>query len=505
MPTPGQPVPVPVTANSKRPAEIFRVGTYDGKQYDRQFLQNVVDNYNRYQKRTDPRFPRPPAYYASAEFAKKIGPPLSQGAPDLGIGHENDQAYLRWLLGRTDLPSAGWPTNLRLDGDTLLADFEDMPSEVASLVNGGQLAHCSAEFYPNYIDESGKQYGPALRRVSLLGGEVPKVKGLAPNPTMVFSEPGTGLPVIAYFSEGFSQMDRQKLIAGLQSAGIDTSWVTDAIPDAALSTILNGVTAKTASTAAMTAGTGNTTLPPAPVTTASEPKPATDTNPVKKADQAANAPNAFADCGGMAPMKKFADSLVGMTDDQRDNAANTFAEAIRHGVNHGINAVVNPILQQLGLLTQQVTGLVTSNTTRQADEDRRTVVAFCERMRDEGRVTPFELATVDEKGKPKPSLVDVILGLDNGQAVLTFGEEKVTQRGQFVKMIELRPGQMRREKIGAPMNNSGDGRTPPANDQTWTEEQRASALSKSQTGRAIMLREIREGKMNGKYLTLARG
>lgn len=89
--------------------------------------------------------------------------------PPLVIGHSEDQAVLR----DSGLPAAGWISALRAAGTRLLADVRDVPRLVAEAIRRRAYTRISAELYRDY-----KDLGPALRRVALLGGAIPKVKTL---------------------------------------------------------------------------------------------------------------------------------------------------------------------------------------------------------------------------------------------------------------------------------------------------------------------------------------
>src|SRR5687767_5907384 len=104
-----------------------------------------------------------------------LAPPLT--AVRLVPGHEEDESLLR----RTDLPSFGEVSRLWRSGEKLLCDVDGVPDEFADLVEAGRYDRVSAEFY-NPFTYNGESFGPALRRVGVLGAEVPVVKTLADIP-----------------------------------------------------------------------------------------------------------------------------------------------------------------------------------------------------------------------------------------------------------------------------------------------------------------------------------
>ena len=122
--------------------EIFEAGTYRGQTYDEAALDTMVKNF------TD----------LSAEIK-----------PTAVIGHEENQD----LLKNSGLPAAGWMTGVKRVGKKLLASFKDVPQVLMDLIGKGAYKRISSEIYNNY---NGK--GHALRRVAILGGEIPEVKTL---------------------------------------------------------------------------------------------------------------------------------------------------------------------------------------------------------------------------------------------------------------------------------------------------------------------------------------
>jgi hypothetical protein len=114
--------------------EIFRAGNYGDKGiFSATDLDRVISNY-------DPDHHEAPAC----------------------IGHPKD-----------NLPAYGWTSQLKRDGDTLLAKFKEVDPDFESLVKAGRFKKRSAAFY---LDGAGKVAG--LRHVAFLGAQPPEVKGL---------------------------------------------------------------------------------------------------------------------------------------------------------------------------------------------------------------------------------------------------------------------------------------------------------------------------------------
>lgn len=94
-------------------------------------------------------------------------------APIVVLGHDEGQE----MLAKEGLPCAGIVGNLKKIGSKLRADFADVPKKIADLINLGAYRFISSEIYKNLF-VNGEYIGPVLRRVALLGADVPKIKGL---------------------------------------------------------------------------------------------------------------------------------------------------------------------------------------------------------------------------------------------------------------------------------------------------------------------------------------
>lgn len=156
--------------------EIFATGTFNGETWTLSDLAEIARNFN------------------------ELGPHGKDLLkPPVVLGHEENQEFLE----RTDIPAAGWPSRVwvkayrddatgRMEG-ILKADFGEVPEEIAKLVDARAYRKVSSEIYDDFTDDFGISHGKALRRVSLLGGWIPKVKRLADIPLSRFGERGSGL------------------------------------------------------------------------------------------------------------------------------------------------------------------------------------------------------------------------------------------------------------------------------------------------------------------------
>jgi hypothetical protein len=144
--------------------ELFAVGVHRDQPYSAADLDLVVRNFHRF------------AGANGEAVGLKINPPVC-------LGHSEEQA----LLEGSDLPAAGIVSNVWREGGKLLGSFRDVPDTIARLINQRAYRTVSAEFWPDLVDQ-GVSYGLTLRRVALLGGEVPQVKSLADLPLVVYAD-----------------------------------------------------------------------------------------------------------------------------------------------------------------------------------------------------------------------------------------------------------------------------------------------------------------------------
>jgi hypothetical protein len=103
-----------------------------------------------------------------AAFLEQVAANLlpDQHEPPAVVGHP-----------RTDAPAYGWACGLRVEGDTLQAQFCDVDPAFESLVKEGKFKKRSASFYLNAANAPGGRV-PQLRHVGFLGAQPPAVKGL---------------------------------------------------------------------------------------------------------------------------------------------------------------------------------------------------------------------------------------------------------------------------------------------------------------------------------------
>lgn len=145
---------------SVRGVEIFAAGEHrEGVAYSTADLDQMVENFT--------------------ALADTLKPPVV-------IGHEEDQSWLE----NSGLPSAGRVEKIWRDGGTLKADLADVPQSIARLINGRAYNAVSSEVYDDFEGPDGKRHGKTLRRVALLGGDLPQIKTLADLPLADYGDDG---------------------------------------------------------------------------------------------------------------------------------------------------------------------------------------------------------------------------------------------------------------------------------------------------------------------------
>jgi hypothetical protein len=220
--------------------ELFATGIYRGKRWTLADLQQMAAN------------------------AKTLGPQgLRLLHPPAVFGHEEDQPFFE----RTDWPAAGFldpqsvrvqryydPVSKRMEGK-LIGDITDVPPAVEGMMKSKRYKKISAEIYDDFEDDFGNHYGKAIRRMALLGAEVPQVKRLKdlPTPEHRMSEPkkprrlyltemkSTGHGTTVYtFAE--QEMDRTQLVAAIQAAMPGMSQATlDSLKDDQLAELVKNL------------------------------------------------------------------------------------------------------------------------------------------------------------------------------------------------------------------------------------------------------------------------
>ncbi len=424
------PVPAFTTARTETPARIFSVPTEMpwGETWTESHLDQVVANWQANQAKGDPRFPSQPCYFVPAA--------------SVAVGHEQNSSIAQAYAERTDLPAVGWIADLHRDGPYLMATLDGIPEGLARWVNTGAYKRLSAEFYRDY-----QGFGPTLRRVSLLGADIPERKDLGDLPVLVYNPDAETAPNPAAFCEALQSFRRHKHarfaadIAGVgfvtfseSHTGANTMTPEQQALLTALQTALPGVDLSKIDGMALEQI----------MTACKVPAPAANAEVVEgtKDITAKNSEDNDED------------------DKSKDKGMAAFAEVMAKA----IKGAVEPLQQQIATLTA-------ANNGELAKRDREAVAAFCEAQRVAGKVYPFELDS-----KVGPTLVDQLLVLPS-TTLATFAEGKLSPRAAMMKSIEARPPMAKyAERLPQPLEPNSAGR-------------RAELLKHSSLGRSILAKE----------------
>lgn len=120
-------------------------------------------------------------------------------------------------------PAYGWMSDLQRVGDTLVADFSDVPPEIVDAIAKHRYNSVSVELYPK-VEYEGKSFENVLGGVAFLGAEWPAVKGLKPLWASKFSEAEQKLeltlteePAVANDEMKFSQAQSDSFVLAAET------------------------------------------------------------------------------------------------------------------------------------------------------------------------------------------------------------------------------------------------------------------------------------------------
>lgn len=401
------PVPAEPTAVVKG-VEMFLAGDYDGTPYTLQDLQDIVRNFETLSQ------PIPLTVAGEAPY---------HTAP-VAIGHGEYQE----ILDRTDLPAAGRVCRLWIENGMLKADFDRVPMIIAGWINGRLYTKVSVEIYqdPFHPDDKGDPgpfegfpgSGKAFRRVSLLGAEVPKVKGLADLPFAMSAETAKRLTPIMLrpsnvqrranskclhvFSE-VVPMDRATLIQTLIGLGYSQE-LCDSLPDEALAKLA------TESQALMAGAPTPAATPPAQAGQMSDddaPGGDSDTDPASMSD--ATMPGTT-QCGDTAPP---APTPAGQPTPNAPGTPNP-SKVVVH-----FSERMNKLQKQADAVEAKNKAAERMANQRVQNEKKHRIQSFCERMVKEGKILPAQI----DQSSGHPTLQDRLLRADCIRSVHKFSEK----------------------------------------------------------------------------------
>ncbi|MEI9885919.1 MAG: hypothetical protein WDN08_05345 [Rhizomicrobium sp.] len=82
----------------------------------------------------------------------------------------------------SDAPAYGWAAGLKMDGDRLVADVDQLDPGFAEIVKAGRFKKISPSFYEPDGKGNPKPGAYYLRHIGFLGAQPPAVKASSPSP-----------------------------------------------------------------------------------------------------------------------------------------------------------------------------------------------------------------------------------------------------------------------------------------------------------------------------------
>lgn len=341
-----------------RNVRLFKSGVWKGDRYTNGQLDEAVENFRRFQA---------------------PGPKRLQRAP-LIVGHGPED------LDDDRIPKRGDILSLRREGNWLVAPEMDADDDLANAIEAGNYDDLSAELYPS-PPEGVPGKGMMLRRVAILGGDIPHIKGLNPEglAAKLHSEGRRRVKIVRFSQQGgvcrvFSEdraMDRDAMMTALVGAGMSHE-VVEGMDDTQLTEACKLLPQ---------AGGGETTPPPPP------------------------------------------------------ENANAFAEDDRPAADAKMQKMAACYKEKFG----EDPSMMTQPMQQFTESDRADIVRFCETYKD--RIDPAQL----DESAGTPTLIDFALALDNSKRVHKFTEGGTTKsasmRDAFLRSIRTSRIRYGAEKI----------------------------------------------------------
>jgi hypothetical protein len=457
--------------------EIFTSGVHRGKNYSDADLDAMVDNFRKFSTGNKPLL-RVPAV----------------------LGHEEDQQF----LDRSDLPAAAWATHVYREGHILKADFSDVPDQIADLIRTKRYRTISSEVYdepPESIPGKGKM----LRRVAMLGSDIPQIKNLAdiPLPSSHREQFASGVPTFLRFREvkptpgvpgcfscfaEVTAMDPTQLLQQLQDMGFDVSAFQQ-LPPEVLQSIIDGAQAmQAAQNDDKTVDQPDPNIPDDPAnakgfsdafafTDFDDDLPDAGSN---DASMYADKARAFAD-----QVKKYAARAMKMMEkycgmkpvDPAMPAKNADAPSASTPVTDPVGIMTAPppnpkkvtmthqysedavkklIADAKAEIKAEFAGIKEQTDALEANTRRASIVKFCEGMVEKGILLPAQLDPGDPKN-PRWTVIDRLFAIPPDRKVTKFAEggKKVTITELQAAMDEIETGPRLRKYGESMVKTSG--------------------------------------------------
>ncbi len=401
--------------------EAFSVGEKRGRKYTPEDLKDIVENFHKYGKGQRPGFDVPAV-----------------------LGHEETQEGQQKFLENTGIPAAGWIRDARQDGKKLYLDMEASP-QLHKAIRDGRYGPVSIEIYDKPPEGLPGAKGKMMRRLAMLGGEIPQDKNLAR--MSAYSERlllTTHLRdciahdgYVTCFSE-VAMPSHEEMVAKLAEHGFDPE---------ALKTHEGCMAEMMRMAETMKPAGGEETPPPgghpnpgsgaAEMDFDHEPEPPGDDEQRRMYGETARKMSAYAE-----KLKKYAEPPAVSTETGmgKDHDMSKMSEEIKGF----FRAEATALRSEITALRSEFKPVL----ERAAEDQQLEVLNFCEQMVAQGRLTP---AQTDRKSPF--SVINELLELNNTEVVAKFSENgrdvPLTKRKRRMEQIKRGPLVWKNSEVAA--------------------------------------------------------
>jgi len=451
--------------------DLFAQGVHRGTEYTAGDLDQIVANFDRLSGGANPvfRVPLVLGHGEDQEFLQDSGYPAAGWIKKLYTADGTcPQCQGKKTFGTED--GAGPATCPKCQGTGqikfLKGDADEIPAPLARLINRHAYRQQSAEIY-NDFQHNGQSFGKSVRRLALLGAELPQVKDLQDFPRVGYSErfsrPPTG-NTFTIFSE--APMGRDEMIAQLLQAGYDQE-VLDGMSDEQLTDSLRVLSSQMADMpddAAMMsmdpaakrqlgerckamsnrfkeyagkcgAAMGDPAMPAAPVAKTPNPTPTTLSQ---------TPPNAVPPAD-VDPLKGVAHSAVPVPPPVPNPSGPPMPKKVMMSYSEKDAAALEA---RIAASEERLKHLDQATAQRTREEKKASISSFCERMVKAGKLLPAELDA---------GLAVTLEALDAGTVIKFSEKESCTALEKMMRTIESRPNLLKFSEKGKSPSKTAAG------------------------------------------------
>lgn len=360
--------------------------------------------------------------------------------PTVVVGHVRPTAD----GSHTAVPSYAVVGRLWREGHDLYGSFAEPSPELLSWIDGGYLRSLSVELYHEPGDANipphlarGAQ-GPMLRRVAMLGGHLPRAKGLWVGGEVRADQSGPYATRPGWSCGEVPAMDRDHLMQTAQQAGFSQTLL-DKLDDEALASLVADLAGRMLSGGPAGGGPGATPTGDAAADAGAGAGMGDDMTQPSREQMVQDLVAAGQDQAALEQMDDAA--LAELWKQTQGGPAGTAAAPSTYGERR------RPQVIQLSTRTldQLVRGKVRAEVAKIATPKRKQQVAeFCEKMVREGKLSPAQVE-VDAAGKPIGPTFKLLM---QASSLSRFGEGQ-SDLELLMAEIEARPVRYYGERLAS--------------------------------------------------------